>query len=221
MQDALLNLWFCTNAGLRWDSVSGQRHQESSVRAVNKCSDVRRSWLTHCWTLALKDMQSARSFSHTCVHTHIPLLSSQKVSQNNLPQLHIIIQGNRHWSPFWWLQALLLKRQTYFHTAWTVISKGPGLQTSKRNRKLQHCTTSTSQTQNQTAWFSEAGLLHFPRALEIFWHNPWSAHCGQSQPWTVTIWERSTCTSWMSLISHLEPWPRVLKAELVLTGKVF
>lgn len=191
------------------------------MRAVNKCSDVRRSWLTHCWTLALKDMQSARSFSHTCVHTHIPLLSSEKVSQNNLPQLHIIIQGNRPWKPFWWLKVLRLKRQTYFHTAGTVVSEEPGLQTSNKKQKATALHNQHIPNPKSNSWFSKAGLLHFPRALEIFWHNSWSAHCSQSQPWTVTIWERSTCTSWMSLISHLEAWPRLLKAEFVLTGKVF
>lgn len=51
-------------------------------------------------------------FPHMCAHTP---LSSEKVSHNNLPQLHVIIQGNKPWNPFWWLKALLLKRQTYFH----------------------------------------------------------------------------------------------------------
>lgn len=159
--------------------------------------------------------------THVCTHTHPPPFTRKGVTEQIC---HSCTSSSRQTDPGspsdgWRLCFWRDKPTSTQHGQWSL--RGLDYKPVTRSRKLQHCTTSTSQTQNQTAWFSEAGLLHFPRALEIFWHNSWSAHCGQSQPWTVTIWERSTCTSWMSLISHLEAWPRVLKAESVLTGKVF
>lgn len=46
----------------------------------------------------------------------------------------------------------------------------------------------------------------------MFLHHFWQLTVVRASPVLWPLWERSTCTSWMSLIFHLEVWPLLFKA---------